>query len=175
MADTLATRALAEAVNLVSSRRIKSPQTPAIQFRVQTAGTGPSRLTPAKEPFLGAIGSARARLRGGDVSCKELLEGCLAAVGRDNSRVMGLVEVTEDLARSQVDRLDEELATGNSRGALHGIPLTIADTVDVAGVPTRAGSASYRFVPEDDAGAVARLRERGAVFLGKSATSVRLP
>ncbi|CAN5792743.1 amidase [soil metagenome] len=171
MADTLATRALAEAVNLVSSRRIKSPQIPAPEFRVQAREGGPTMLTPAKDPVTGAIARAGARLRAGEVSCKELLEDCLVAVERDNRRLNGLVEVAEDPARLQADVLDEELATGSNRGALHGIPVSIADTIDVAGVPTRAGSGTYRAIPELDAGAVRLLRDRGAVILGKAATS----
>lgn len=169
--DTLANRALAEAVNLVSSRRIKGTQTPALQFRTQARNCGPARLTPAKEPSVGAIGRAGTRLRAGEVSCKELLDDSLAAVERDNPRLNGLVEVAEASARLQADVLDEELATGRTRGPLHGIPISVADTVDVAGVPTAAGSEAYSAVPEHDDGAVALLRAGGAVFLGKAATS----
>ncbi len=171
MADTLASRALAEAVNLVSSRRIKSPQTPALEFRTQARDGGPTRLAPAKEPGVGAIGRAGARLRAGEISCKELLEESLAAVERDNHRLGGLVKVTESLARLQAEVLDEELATGRARGPLHGIPVTVADSVDVAGVPTGAGSGTYSAVPESDAAAVGLLRALGTVFAGKAATS----
>lgn len=53
---------------------------------------------------------------------------------------------------------------------MHGIPITVKDVIHVAGVPTRCGSDAYETVPEEDAWAVARMREAGAVILGKVAT-----
>lgn len=170
MAETLATRAIAEAVNLVSSRRIKDTELPAVEFRPRPREGSPIRLNPAKEPVLGAIGRAGTRLRAGEISCKELLEESLAAIERDNQRLNAFAELTEDLARSQAQSLDEELATGIYRGPLHGIPVSVKDTIDVAGVPTRAGSAAYHVVPEEDAPSVSLLKEAGSVLLGKAAT-----
>lgn len=170
MAETLATRAMAEAVNLVSSRRIKDTELPAVDFRPQPREGSVIRLNPAKEPALGAIGKAGARLRGGEISCKELLEESLAAIERDNQRLNAFAEVTEELARSQAEVLDEELATGSYRGPLHGIPVSVKDIIDVAGVPTRAGSAAYDVLPEEDAPSVSLLKQAGAVLLGKAAT-----
>ncbi|HEX2149610.1 MAG TPA: amidase [Actinomycetota bacterium] len=171
MADTFAARALSDAVNVVSSRRIKSTQSPAPAYSPKPRQDGPIRLNPAKTPVLGPIGKAGAALRAGELSCKELLESCLGAVERDNPRLNCLVQVTEALARAQSDLLDEELATGGDRGALHGIPLSVTDLLDVSGVPTRAGSVTYDIVPEEDAGAVKLVRDAGAVILGKAATS----
>ena len=60
--------------------------------------------------------------------------------------------------------------TGRWRGPLHGIPVTVKDIIDVAGVPTRCGSAAYHDVPEVDAVGVARLRAAGAIVLAKVST-----
>lgn len=170
MAETLATRAMAEAVNLVSSRRIKDTELPAVDFRPQPREGSPIRLNPAKEAALGAIGKAGARLRGGEISCKELLGESLAAIERDNQRLNAFAEVTEHTARAQSELLDEEMATGSYRGPLHGIPVSVTDTIDVAGVPTRAGSAAYNVMPEKDAASVSLLTVAGAVVIGKAAT-----
>jgi len=161
---------LADAVNLVSSRRIKDTEPPAVNFRPEPREGSPLRLAPAKEPAFGAIGRAGARLRAGEISCKELLEESLAAIELDNRRLNAFAEVTEELARAQSLALDEELATGSYRGPLHGIPVSVKDIIDVAGVPTRAGSAAYHVVPEEDASSVALLKQAGAVVLGKAVT-----
>lgn len=170
MAGTLAARALAEAVNLVSSRRIKDSELVAFTFQPQPRQGSGHRLAPVKDPVLGAIGRAGARLRAGELSCKELLEESLGAIERDDRRLNAFARVTEQSARAQSQALDEQLATGGYRGPLHGIPVSVTDVIDVAGTPTRAGSAAYQVVPEHDAPAVARLRQAGAVVLGKAAT-----
>lgn len=114
----------------------------------------------------GCISAAAARLRSGEMSCKELLEESLAAVGNDECNAFS--ELSADAARVQALGLDEELAHGRIRGVLHGIPISIKDVLDVAGVPTRAGSEAYFDVPNADAPSVALLRQAGAVFIGKT-------
>jgi aspartyl-tRNA(Asn)/glutamyl-tRNA(Gln) amidotransferase subunit A len=168
--ESLATRAMRDAVSLVRSRRLKAPQFPALEFRPQPRASAPARLSPAREPVLGKIGVAGRRLRAGETSCKELLEESLAAINRDNHRLNAFAEVTDEMARNQSLVLDEELATGRIRGPLHGIPISVKDVIDVAGVPTRAGSAAYHEVPAGDAPSVGLLKEAGAVILGKSTT-----
>ncbi|HEX2179632.1 MAG TPA: amidase [Actinomycetota bacterium] len=170
MTESLATRAMRDAVSLVRSRRLKAPQFPALEFRPQPRASGPARLSPAKEPAQGPIGKAGQRLRAGETSCKELLEESLAAIERDNQRLNAFAEVTEDMARDRALALDEELATGRLRGPMHGIPISVKDVIDVAGVPTRAGSAAYHDVPAGDAPPVGLLKDAGAVLLGKATT-----
>lgn len=120
-----------------------------------------------KAPFpRGCISAAAARLRSGEMSCKELLEESLAAVGNDECNAFS--ELTAAAARAQALGLDEELAHGRVRGFLHGIPISIKDVLDVAGVPTRAGSEAYFDIPGTDAPSVALLRQAGAVFIGKT-------
>ena len=75
-------------------------------------------------------------------------------------------------ARASAPRLGDELCAGHDRGPLHGIPLGIKDIVDVAGWPTRAASPlREEHVAQRDATIVARLREAGAILLGKTVTT----
>ncbi|MBI2705898.1 MAG: amidase [Actinobacteria bacterium] len=117
-------------------------------------------------PLHDAMGAIARR----EVSCRELVESALAAVDEHNDELVGLVEVAASRARGEADRLDAELAAGKSRGRLHGIPITVKDVIDVAGLPTRAGSLAYHEVPSRDAAAIERLRLGGAVVIGKAST-----
>lgn len=81
------------------------------------------------------------------------------------------VTVTEDLALSQAAQADAELAAGRNRGSLHGIPYGLKDLFDTAGIPTTWGAEPYADrIPDTDATITARLRDAGAVLLGKTAT-----
>ena len=80
-----------------------------------------------------------------------------------------IATLTPERAREDADRAARELASGQDRGPLHGIPITLKDNIDVAGVRTTAGSRLYADrVPTVDSGIAARLREAGAVLLGKA-------
>jgi aspartyl-tRNA(Asn)/glutamyl-tRNA(Gln) amidotransferase subunit A len=82
--------------------------------------------------------------------------------------VNAYITVTADAALAQARALEAELAAGKSRGPLHGIPLALKDNIDTAGVLTTAASAVYaQRVPSADAPVVTRLRDAGAVLLGK--------
>ncbi len=72
-------------------------------------------------------------------------------------------------ALAQAEALDRERATRGPRGPLHGIPIILKDNYDLAGMPSTAGSLGLAgLIPPDDGFQVKRLREAGAVFLGKS-------
>jgi len=102
---------------------------------------------------------------------RELVERCLAQIHAYEDRLHAWVEVDEAGARREAESLGREAAAGNYRGPLHGIPLGIKDIIDVAGMPTRAGSplrADHRAT--SDAPVVAALRRAGAIILGKTVT-----
>ncbi|HJT78289.1 MAG TPA: amidase family protein, partial [Gemmataceae bacterium] len=87
-------------------------------------------------------------------------------------RVHAWVFVDRDQARADAERRAEELRRGQYRGPLHGIPLAIKDIFDVFDWPTAAGSRLWaNSVARQDATVVHRLRQAGAVFLGKTVTT----
>jgi aspartyl-tRNA(Asn)/glutamyl-tRNA(Gln) amidotransferase subunit A len=116
----------------------------------------------------GPLVDAAFALRRGATSSVRLVEDALAAAAAHAS-LGGMVTERAD-ARAEAQQRDDELAEGVDRGPLHGIPITVKDVIDVAGVPTAAGSAAYHDLPTVDAESVARLRAAGAVVIGKAAT-----
>ena len=74
-----------------------------------------------------------------------------------------------DVARAQARAADEELAAGRDRGALHGVPISVKDLIDVAGTPTTAASrVRAGHMASHDAPVIVALREAGAVIIGKT-------
>ncbi len=103
-----------------------------------------------------------------EVSSRELTEACLAAIEERNDELRAFITVLADEARAQADAADAEVAAGRWRGPLHGMPISLKDLLDLRGVATTAASrvrAGHRAT--GDALAVSRLREAGAVFVGK--------
>jgi aspartyl-tRNA(Asn)/glutamyl-tRNA(Gln) amidotransferase subunit A len=106
------------------------------------------------------------------LSCVELLERCLARIDEREPRVRAWVLVDRARARAEAARRDEELKHNQHRGPLHGIPLGIKDIVDVFDWPTACGSKLWqRSVARQDAPVVTRLRQAGAVLIGKTVTT----
>ncbi|HYW54404.1 MAG TPA: amidase [Dongiaceae bacterium] len=102
-----------------------------------------------------------------ETTVTERAEALLARIAADE-RINAYVAVDEDAVRREAARLDA-LPPG-ARGPLHGTALAVKDIIDVAGLPTRAGSSFYRRDPERDAPAVAALRAAGALVIGKTNT-----
>src|SRR5688572_30292146 len=98
----------------------------------------------------------------------ELTHAYLKQIEDVNPRINAYITVTAEQALAQARGLDAELVAGRSRGALHGIPIALKDNIDTAGILTTAASAGYADRgPLEDAPVVTRLREAGAVLLGK--------
>ena len=116
-------------------------------------------------------GSAKA-LRTGQATCLSLVEDCLNRIDEWESRVHAWVSIDGEGARQRARQLDEEGRAGRWRGALHGIPLGIKDIIDIAGLPTGAGSRQMaETVAANDATVVRKLRDAGAILLGKTVTT----
>jgi aspartyl-tRNA(Asn)/glutamyl-tRNA(Gln) amidotransferase subunit A len=98
----------------------------------------------------------------------ELTESYLRRIERLNPRLNAYVTVTAERARADAQRATEEIAAGNYRGPLHGMPIALKDLYDTAGIRT-AGGAKILFdrVPAADSTAARRLRDAGTVLLGK--------
>ncbi|MDR9366274.1 MAG: amidase [Balneolaceae bacterium] len=107
----------------------------------------------------------------GDFTITEVVQAYLDRIERidqNGPELNSMIYLNPD-AISVAEQLDRELQDGNIRGSLHGIPIILKDNIDTANMPTTAGS---RFmegsVPPDDAFIVQKLREQGAVILGKA-------
>ena len=102
------------------------------------------------------------------VSPVELAESCLGRISDLETRLNAFTSVMADSAMAEARAAEREIAAGNYRGALHGIPVSVKDLFDVAGVPTTAGSAFPAPAAATDSAVVERLRAGGAVLLGKT-------
>ncbi|MEK6721414.1 MAG: amidase [Chloroflexota bacterium] len=109
-------------------------------------------------------------IRSGRTSSEEIVEACLARIAEVNPVINAVVKLAHD-AREEARRADAELAAGHVRGPLHGVPFTLKDSLDTAGVVTTAGTIGWRDrVPEHDATVAARLKAAGGILLGKTNT-----
>jgi Asp-tRNA(Asn)/Glu-tRNA(Gln) amidotransferase A subunit family amidase len=105
------------------------------------------------------------------VSSVELTELYLKRLKKHNSVLKCVVTYTEDLARQQAKKADEEIAAGQYRGLLHGIPWGAKDIIAKKGYPTTWGAAPYKQqIIDEDATVVKRLEDAGAVLIAKLST-----
>ncbi len=112
---------------------------------------------------------AGALLRKRQVSSVELTRECLERIDRLQPRLNAFITVTAEHALQRARRADREIARGQWRGPLHGLPVAVKDVFCTKGVRTTCGSALFAdFVPDRDAAAVERLEAAGAVLLGKT-------
>mgnify|MGYP001142216512 CR=1 FL=1 len=103
------------------------------------------------------------------VSSVEVLDAYLAQIAKHNTKLSAICTLDEEGARQRAKLADEALARGENWGIVHGVPITIKDTLETAGLRTTAGYKPLKdYIPQQDATAVARLREAGAVILGKT-------
>jgi aspartyl-tRNA(Asn)/glutamyl-tRNA(Gln) amidotransferase subunit A len=101
----------------------------------------------------------------------EYTEACLKRIGELDPQLDAYVTVTPEIALAQARQAEAEIARGHYRGPLHGVPFALKDIYNTRGVLTTAHSKILaRNVPREDAAATSRLREAGAVLLGKLAT-----
>lgn len=106
-----------------------------------------------------------------EVSPLEVTGAVLARIERLNPEINAFTTVVADLACEAAKAAEQEIASGRYRGPLHGIPVGIKDLTNTAGIRTTYGSASWRdHVPTEDAEIVRRLKEAGAIVVGKTAT-----
>jgi aspartyl-tRNA(Asn)/glutamyl-tRNA(Gln) amidotransferase subunit A len=118
---------------------------------------------------LGTIAEIGPRLRRKEVSPLELTRACLARIEEFNPALNAFITVTAESALAEARIAEDEIARGEWRGPLHGVPVAVKDLIDTAGTRTTAGSTLYQDrVPTQDAEVVRRLRQAGAVILGKN-------
>jgi hypothetical protein len=125
-------------------------------------------------PFRSALDLAAA-IRARQVGARELLDLYVDRIGRLDPRINAVVVRDEEAARAQADAADAALAKGTLRGPLHGVPMTVKESFDLAGHPTTWGLPDYReHRAAEDALAVQRLKAAGAVVFGKTNVPVLL-
>ncbi|WP_433466369.1 amidase [Spirillospora sp. CA-128828] len=108
-------------------------------------------------------------LRRREITSRELTETALRRTRELDPELNAFVLIDDEGARAAARTADEELAAGIDRGPLHGIPVAVKDLIDMAGLPTSCGSATAFGGPApEDAEAVRRLRDAGAVIVGKT-------
>src|SRR5262245_19146098 len=111
-------------------------------------------------------------IRTKQVSPTELVDLVLARVEFLNPRLNAFCSVAADAARAAAREAEIAVMKGEPLGRLHGVPFSVKDVLDTRGIATTHGSRLFAdSIPDRDAVAVARLREGGAVIVGKTATS----
>ena len=116
-----------------------------------------------------SIGELSRRIHEQTVSPVEVVEICLKRIERLNPTLNAFITVMADDAREQAKAAEAEIKAGKWRGPLHGLPVAVKDFFDTAGVTTTAGSEQFKDrVPDTDADAVKRLRQAGAIVIGKT-------
>ncbi len=104
-----------------------------------------------------------------DITAEAVLDRCLHRIAERNPTINAFISVFEADARVQAREADREMAAGRYRGPLHGVPISIKDLFDIRGSATTAASRVRRkHVARSDAASIARLRDAGAVFVGKT-------
>jgi Asp-tRNA(Asn)/Glu-tRNA(Gln) amidotransferase A subunit family amidase len=170
----------------VGPRKFFPPSTVAPATRWEPASLAP-RADPAKDRFVRTKSAEPARLPSNDqdiafapvwqlsrwietrqLTSERLTRLYLDRLQRFDPKLHCVITLTSDLALSQAQQADREIAAGHYRGPLHGIPWGSKDLLDTAGIPTTYGAEPYRNrVPTQDAVVVKRLHDAGAVLVAK--------
>ena len=111
---------------------------------------------------------ASAKIRARTLTSTQLTKAVLGRIGVLDPKVNSYITVMADEALAQAAQFDKEAAAGKFRGPLHGIPIALKDNIDTAGIRTTGASEVFvTRVPLEDADVVRRLKEAGAVIVGK--------
>jgi amidase len=101
----------------------------------------------------------------------ELLRSCLAAIDRLNPKINAICTLAAESATAAAQRAERAVMAGDEVGALHGVPIGIKDLTPTAGIRTTFGSTLFAdHIPSDDAAVVKRIKQAGAIVVGKTNT-----
>ena len=126
-------------------------------------------MTASDEEALWPAHRQAAAIAGGTLSSRDLLERFIERIGLINSKLNAVITTDFDNARVAADRADRAVGDGAELGALHGLPITIKDALETAGLRSTGGAAELKdHLPTRDAGAVAAVRSAGAIVIGKT-------
>lgn len=108
-------------------------------------------------------------IRSGEIKSVDLLNLYLARIRRYNKDINAVVALDIKAARARAKEADKALARGENWGPLHGLPMTVKDVFEVVGMPATAGDPSLKnYIPKNNAIAVQRLIDAGAIIFGKT-------
>lgn len=125
--------------------------------------------TAPADPALLSLAGAASRIRAGALTPSRLLEACLARIDVYQPKLNAFITITREVARAQARQLDAEQKAGKLRGPLHGIPVGLKDNIDTQGIRTTAASAAFDDrIPAQDAEVARRLKNAGAILIGKT-------
>ncbi len=146
------------------AREVSAPKT----YRAAVPTDPPARGAAAE-----TIQATARKLRDGMISAAGLIAEVFARIDRLDGELGAYASTFRDAAFEAAERADRELAAGHDRGPLHGIPLAVKDVIATVEGPTRASSlvVPARWQGDRDANVVARLRNAGAILVGKATTS----
>ena len=123
------------------------------------------------EFIYGSAASLALAIRQKKISAVEAVTAFQARIGEVNDRLNAVVQHTGERAQVEAQQADASLARREITGPLHGVPITLKDSIDTAGVVTTGGTKGRAgFVPDEDSAVAYRLRAAGAILLGKTNT-----
>ncbi|MBI2836037.1 MAG: amidase [Acidobacteria bacterium] len=124
----------------------------------------------AEDVLYWSIGELASRLHSRELSAVDLVESFLARIDRIDPHLHAFVTVTRDVALAEAHRAEQEIRAGRYRGPLHGIPYGVKDLLATKGIPTTWGAPPLaKQIFDHDATVISKLREAGAILLGKLA------
>jgi len=108
-------------------------------------------------------------IRSRKVSSEEIVQACINRMEDVNAKLNAVVQLPAELVLQQARDADQALARGEIKGPLHGVPFTLKDAIETKGIICTGGTEGRsHYVPNEDAVVVKRLREAGAILLGKT-------
>lgn len=137
---------------------------------IPSASARPMSLAPAVPSELTSLTLRQASdlLKKKEVTSLALTQACLSRIEKYQPVLNAFITVTAQKALARAREMDQEIAQGKWRGPLHGVPIALKDNIDTAGIRTTAASAVFaERIPQEDAPVVSKLKEAGAIMLGK--------
>ena len=172
-----ALRALSKPNDLAPAQTF-DPRLPGVMYVEQTRSLATGRVDPGALPSsdediaFAPVWKLSRWLQSRAITSRRLTDIYLDRIARHAPRLQSFVTVTADRARSEADAADREMRAGRFRGPLHGVPYGLKDLFDAEGAPTTWGAEPWMNRPPatSDSIVARRLKEAGAVLLGKTTT-----
>ena len=118
------------------------------------------------------INEALKLLSAGEISARELVSSCLERIEQFDPEIQAWAHLNSEYALNQASQCDTQRRKAKTLGRLHGIPIALKDIIDSALLPTENGSALFKGnIPKQDAFVTAKLKQQGAVIMGKTVTA----